>query len=99
MNVNWFLNPDNTCCIDAADFAAEFEKELGISGLKEGIERFALNPQRDGLILNSADRKNHVKFFVPDLHFEKPMEQGKKVWAYMGEKYKCYCLQDTKACL
>ena len=71
MNVNWFLNPDNVCCADAADFAAEFEKELGIGGLKEGIARFAEKPQRDGLILDSADRKNHVKFFVPDLHFEK----------------------------
>ena len=35
MNVNWFLNPDNVCCADAADFAAEFEKELGIGGLKK----------------------------------------------------------------
>lgn len=91
MNVNWFKNPDNVVYADIAEFVDNFEKETGISGLKEKIEAFEQNPVKEGVILKGRKRTS-IKLFVPDLTFDEHIDMGENVWVYMGENYECYCL-------
>ena len=42
MNVNWFKNPDHVVYADAKEFVENFEKETGISSLKDVYKRQAL---------------------------------------------------------
>ena len=94
MNVNWFKNPDHVVYADAKEFVENFEKETGISSLKERIEEFEANPVKEGMILKGIKRTS-VKLFIPDLVFDEHIEMGENVWIYMGENYECYCLYNT----
>lgn len=94
MNVNWFKNPDHVVYADAKEFVENFEKETGISSLKERIEEFEANPVKEGIILKGIKRTS-VKLFIPDLVFDEHIEMGENVWIYMGENYECYCLYNT----
>lgn len=94
MNVNWFKNPDHVVYADAKEFVENFEKETGISSLKERIEEFEVNPVKEGIILKGIKRTS-VKLFIPDLVFDEHIEMGENVWIYMGENYECYCLYNT----
>lgn len=94
MNVNWFKNPNNVVYADAKEFVENFEKETGISRLKERIEEFEANPVKEGIILKGIKRTS-VKLFIPDLVFDEHIEMGENVWIYMGENYECYCLYNT----
>ena len=94
MNVNWFKNPDHVVYADAKEFVENFEKETGISSLKERIEEFEANPVKEGIILKGIKRTS-VKLFIPDLVFDEHIEMGENVLIYMGENYECYCLYNT----
>ncbi|MFV0516664.1 MAG: hypothetical protein ACK5MV_04655 [Aminipila sp.] len=91
MNINWFKNQDNIVYAKTEEFIGNFEKETGISGLKEKIMEFQKSPSRDGLTVTGRKRTS-VKLLVPNVTFNETIEMGENVWVYMGENYECYCL-------
>lgn len=91
MRVEWFENPDNVVYVDIDEFAENFGNELGISGLREKIEDFKMNPEKEGKIITGIKR-SAVKLFIPDMMFDKHIEMGESVWLYIGETYPAYCV-------
>ena len=93
MKIDWFKNPDNVIYADINEFADNFGKETGISGLRNKLEQFRENPTKEGMLLRGTKRTT-LKIFIPDMYFEdeEKLDMGDTVWIYMGEYYPCYCL-------
>ena len=91
MRVSWFEDPDNVVYADVDQFADHFGKEVGVSNLREEIERFKSAPVKEGVILKGKKRSS-LKLFSPNLLFERSIEMGDSVWVYIGENYPAYCL-------
>ena len=91
MRVEWFENPDNVAYVPIEDFADNFGKETGISGLREKIEEFRQSPTAEGVVL-IGKKRSALKLFIPDLVFSKHIDMGETVWVYIGEMYPAYCL-------
>ena len=91
MNLDWFKNEDNISYVEADQFLANFEKETGISNLKEKITEFMKDPTPEGLQLTGVKR-TAVTVFVPDVTFNEHIEMGENPWIYMGESYEAYCI-------
>lgn len=91
MRVEWFENPDNVAYVKIEDFAENFGKETGISGLREKIEAFRANPKAEGEVL-IGKKRSALKLFIPDMVFDKHIDMGESVWVYIGEMYPAYCL-------
>ena len=91
MRAEWFENPDNVAYVAIEDFADNFGKETGISGLRQKIEDFRQNPLPEGVVL-IGKKRSALKLFIPDLVFGKRLDMGDTVWVYLGEMYPAYCL-------
>ncbi len=91
MKVNWLKNPNNVINVNTEIFAEHFGKEIGIVDLKYQIEEFKAKPMKEGKILKGAKRSS-IKLFIPNLMFNEFIENGEKVWVYIGDFYQCYVL-------
>jgi len=91
MNINWFRDPDNVVCVDVNVFSDVFSKKIAIENLREKLEDFRRNPIKEGKVIKGNER-NCIKLMVPNLTFGQPIENGEKVWVYLGENYDSFCL-------
>lgn len=91
MRVTWFENPDNVVYTTIEQFADNFGKETGVSGLGEKIAAFRENPTAEGVVLHGTKR-TALKLFIPDMVFDKHIEMGENVWVYVGDMYPAYCV-------
>lgn len=91
MNIEWFKNQDNVVYAPVDEFVTNFEKEAGLTRLRDEVENFRKNPNEEGKILRGK-RRSSVKLIVPNLIFDEKIEMGDSVWVYLGETYETYCL-------
>ncbi|MBE6035552.1 MAG: hypothetical protein E7222_12780 [Clostridiales bacterium] len=91
MKVSWLKNPNNVVHVNTEIFAERFGKEIGILDLKAQIEKFREEPSKEGKIVRGTKR-SAIKLFIPNLMFDEIIENGEKVWVYIGSFYQCYAL-------
>lgn len=91
MNVNYLKNPNHVACLNEEEVLPRLARELGISDLARRVSDFRANPTPEGVSLSGLKRTT-LKLFVPDLTFNEHLDQGEKVWIYLGETCPAYCL-------
>ena len=84
LKLDWLKDGNNVAYVDANEFIDNFEKEAGISKLRQAIEEFVANPTAEG--------RTAVKIFIPDVSFDEHIEMGENPWLFMGEHYPAYCI-------
>ena len=73
LKLDWLKDGDNVAYVDANEFIDNFEKEAGISKLRQAIEEFVANPTADGKTITGTKR-TAVKIFIPDVSFDQHIE-------------------------
>ena len=91
LRIGWLENPDNIVYADLEEFADNFGNEVGISNLKQEIINFREHPTTEGVVLKGKKR-SALKFFIPDMLFDKHIEMGENVCVFIGETYPAYCI-------
>ena len=91
LKLDWLKDGNNVAYVDASEFIDNFEKEAGISKLRQAIEEFVANPTADGKTVTGTKR-TAVKIFIPDVSFDEHIEMGENPWLFMGEHYPAYCI-------
>ena len=75
LKLDWLKDGDNVAYVDANEFIDNFEKEAGISKLRQAIEEFVANPTAEGRTVTGTKR-TAVKIFIPDVSFDEHIEMG-----------------------
>ena len=90
-SVEWFKNQDHISYVQADNFYDNFEKETGISNLREKVEAFVASPTKEGITLTGTKRTS-IRVFIPNITFDEQIEMGDNPWIFICAFYPAYCI-------